>query len=325
MTSTGVVVIGRNEGSRLERCLNSILSTLGHVVYVDSGSSDGSVQMSRALGIEVVELDPDRPFTAARARNEGLRKLLKMVPHLRYVFFVDGDCEVVSDWLTDAVDFMEDNPQFAVVFGRRRERYPERSVYNLLCDFEWGSSPPGEAYACGGDAIMRVEALRQINGFRADLICGEEPELCVRLRKCGWRIWRLDRDMTIHDAAMYHFWQWWRRMMRAGYAYAQGVSLHGAPPERHWVRESRSAWIWGLGIPLATLMVSTAFGLYGLSLLVLYPLQALRLAVRGNRRPKGNIWYACALVVCKFPEMLGQAKFHIDRARRIQSGLIEYK
>jgi len=323
--AVGVVVIGRNEGERLKRCLESVLGTAECIVYVDSGSSDDSVEMSRALGVEVVELDLQTPFTAARARNEGFRKLIETRPELPYVFFVDGDCEVVHGWLDEGCRFLETHPQVAVVWGRRRERYPEKSVYNLLCDIEWDSWPVGETKACGGDAVMRIDAVRQVNGYRPDLICGEEPELCVRLRGAGWRVWRLGVDMTLHDAALYHFSQWWKRVLRGGYGYAQGSELHGRPPERHWVRESRSVWVWGLWVPLVTVALSFAFRWWGLSLLLLYPLQMIRLALRGKRSARENWLRAGALVVCKFPEMLGQAKFILDKVRRVQSGLIEYK
>ena len=184
--------------------------SLGRVVYVDSGSSDDSVAMSRTLGVTAIELDMSVPFTAARARNAGFEALLKAKPQTNYVFFVDGDCEVASGWLQAAVEFLDSRRDVAVVWGRRRERFPEKSVYNLLCDIEWQDLPVGETSICGGDAVIRVEAFRGVDGYRPDLICGEEPELCVRLRQAGWRIWRLNRDMTRHDAALYHFGQWWK-------------------------------------------------------------------------------------------------------------------
>jgi hypothetical protein len=265
------------------------------------------------------------PFTAARARNEGFWRLIKTRPDLPYVFFVDGDCEVIRGWLGEACGFLDSHSENAVVWGRRRERYPDKSVYNLLCDIEWDNWPAGESKACGGDAVMRVDAVRQMNGYRPDLICGEEPELCVRLRLAGWRIWHLDADMTLHDAALYHFNQWWKRVLRGGYGYAQGVDLHGAPPVRHWVDESRSVWLWGLGIPVVMLALCVPFGWRGLWLLALYPLQVIRLAVRGKRSARENWLRAGALMLGKFPEVLGQMKFMLDKIRRVQSGLIEYK
>jgi glycosyltransferase involved in cell wall biosynthesis len=321
----GVVVIGRNEGVRLQRCLHSMADSLGRLVYVDSGSSDGSVAMSRDLGVTAIELDMSTPFTAARARNEGFEALLQAQPQTDYVFFVDGDCEVAGDWLREAAEFLDTRRDVAVVWGRRRERFPEKSVYNLLCDIEWQDLPLGETSICGGDAVIRVEAFRGVAGYRADLICGEEPELCIRLRQAGWRIWRLNRDMTRHDVALYRFGQWWKRSLRSGYAYAQGAALHGAPPERHWVAETRRAWNWGLYIPLATLLLSVALGWPALLLLLVYPLQVVRLARMGRHSVRENWLRAGALVISKFPEMLGQLKFLRDRLRRAQSRIIEYK
>lgn len=320
----GVVVIGRNEGERLRRCLESLRSATGRIVYVDSGSTDDSVETSRRLQVSVEELDLARPFTAARARNAGFRRLLELHPQTKQVFFVDGDCEVAQGWLEKSTQFLAARPDLAVVCGRRRERYPDRSIYNMLCDIEW-DTPLGEARACGGDALMRVSAIQQVHGYREDLICGEEPELCVRLRQAGWRIWRLDAEMTLHDAGLYRFSQWWKRTLRGGYAFAMGAAIHGAPPERHWVAESRRAWLWGLGIPVGIVGLAAGLGGAFLGLLVVYPLQTIRLAARGRRTSRENWWQAVALVLGKFPEMLGELKFLLDRVRRVRSQLIEYK
>jgi GT2 family glycosyltransferase len=321
----GVVVIGRNEGERLQRCLDSLRELMPVTVYVDSGSIDDSVAASRARGASIVELDPKMPFTAARARNEGFRRLLELHPALQYVFFVDGDCEVAAGWVTTAVRFLGERPETAVVWGWRRERYPERSIYNLLTDLEWSSFALGETTGCGGDAVMRVDAFRQASGFRSGLICGEEPELCVRLRKAGWRIWHIDTAMTLHDAALYRFSQWWKRMTRGGYAYALGAHLHGKPPVRHWVGESRRAWLWGLWLPLVVLAGALLLGPWALLALVVYPLQMVRLAA-GTRGPAAHRWLrAGALVLSKFPEVLGQIKFLWDRLRGVETIIIEYK
>ncbi|UUX96102.1 glycosyltransferase [Aquabacterium sp. J223] len=315
----GVVAIGRNEGERLRRCLQSVLPQVARVVYVDSGSTDGSAAMARGLGAEVVDLDLSQPFTAARARNAGLARLLALQPGLERVQFVDGDCEVVDGWLAAATAFLAQRPEVGVVCGRRRERHPERSVYNRLCDAEW-NTPVGEARACGGDAMMRVAALQAVGGYREDLIAGEEPELCVRLRAAGWRVWRLDHEMTLHDAAMTRFGQWWRRTQRGGHAFAEGSALHGAPPERHWVRETRSGLAWGLWLPLAILLLALAVSPWALVLFAVYPLQVLRLSRRGQ-----GLAHALFLVLGKFPEALGQLNYWWRRLTHGQRRLIEYK
>src|SRR5882762_4098126 len=161
----GIVVIGRNEGERLRACLASVTRLAGLVVYADSGSTDGSTETARNLGVVVVALDMSIPFTAGRARNEGFQRLCELAPELSYVQFVDGDCAVVDGWPEAAAEFLDAHPDVAGVCGRRRERYPERSIYNLLCDIEW-NTPVGEAKACGGDVMMRVEALGAAKGFR---------------------------------------------------------------------------------------------------------------------------------------------------------------
>jgi GT2 family glycosyltransferase len=323
--NVGVVAIGRNEGKRLQRCLESVRDMRDRVVYVDSGSADDSLVIGRAGAAAVVQLDMSTPFTAARARNAGMGKLLELHPALKYVFFVDGDCEVIGGWINTASQFLEQQADVAIVWGNRREKNPDKSIYNLLCDIEWQDYPPGETKACGGDAMVRVQAFRQVNGYRPDLICGEEPEMCVRMRQAGWRIWHLDEQMTLHDAAIYHFSQWWKRMVRGGYGFAQGVALHGASPDRHAVLESRRAWIWGLGIPCVALILGFAVRWWALLVLAVYPIQLLRLALKGRRSARANWVRAGGLVLSKFPEALGQARFLLDRLRHVRSQLIEYK
>jgi GT2 family glycosyltransferase len=320
----GLVAIGRNEGDRLRKCLMSVVGQVGVVVYVDSGSTDGSVDMARSLGVVAVELDMTRPFTAARARNEGFERLRELAPELDYVQFVDGDCEVVAGWLEKAVLFLNEHQDAAVVCGRRRERYPDRSVYNLLCDMEW-DTPVGEAKSCGGDAMMRADAFERVGGFRDALIAGEEPELCVRLRMNGWKIWRMGEEMTLHDAAISRIGQWWKRTMRCGYAYAEGAHLHGTAPERHRVKESRRVWIWGLAIPAVIVCLSIFLGIWGLATLLIYPAQVVRLAFNGTRSVRENWWNALFLVLGKFPEALGQMKFLYNRLSGHSAHLIEYK
>jgi GT2 family glycosyltransferase len=323
----GAVVIGRNEGDRLIACLDSLVGKVGRVVYVDSGSTDRSVEEAEARGAEVVALDTTIPFTAARARNAGLDRLMERAPAPRFVQFVDGDCEVVDGWLDRANAALESRPELAVVCGRRRERFPEASIYNRLADLEW-DTPVGDAEACGGDALMRVEALRAVGGFDPSLIAGEEPDLCLRLRLEGWKVARIDAEMTRHDLAMTRFGQWWKRHVRAGFAYAEGAFRHGKTPGRPWVRQALSNAFWGLAWPIGCLVLAWPTG--GLSVLGLlgYPLIALRAARGRSRRgtpagPSAAFGISCA--ASKLPQAIGGLRFALDRLRGRRSGLIEYK
>jgi GT2 family glycosyltransferase len=324
MTSIGVVAIGRNEGARLIACLDSLRAAgAGAVVSVDSGSTDGSAEAAAARGAEVVALDMTVPFTAARARNAGLKRLREAAPDAIYVQFIDGDCTLDPGWLAKARAFLEQNPDVAVVCGRRRERHPEASLYNRLCDFEW-ATPVGEALACGGDALMRISAVESVNGYREDLIAGEEPELCVRLRERGHRIWRLDAEMTLHDAAMTGFSQWWRRSERAGHAFAEVSHIHRASPACVWHAETRRALLWA-GLAPASIMLGALVSPVFFAGLLAYPAQVARLAARYQREGGDALPRAVLTVIGKFAEAKGALTYH---ARRLGGGrrtLIEYK
>jgi GT2 family glycosyltransferase len=315
----GIVVIGRNEGERLRACLDALPFHACEVVYVDSGSTDGSPELAKSCGAHGIALDMALPFTAARARNAGMRALLAIAPQTEFVQFLDGDCELDRQWVRTGVAFLRDNPSLAVVCGRVREREPGRSVFNRLCEWEW-DAPAGEAKACGGNALMRVAAFQAVGGFREQLIAGEEPELCVRLRRAGWRVHRLAAGMVLHDAAMTRFAQWWRRTMRSGYAFAEGASLHGFGPERHWVRETLRALFYGGLLPLAAMLLSALLDPWYLLLLLAYPAQILRLS-----RRQGGLTRAFYLVLGKFPEFLGALKFVGRTLAQAPARLIEYK
>ncbi|WP_198672097.1 glycosyltransferase family 2 protein [Pseudogemmobacter bohemicus] len=317
------VVIGRNEGSRLAVCLASLRGQVRRLVYVDSGSTDGSRALARAAGAIVVDLDLSRPFTAARARNAGVLALIVEGNEPDFVQFVDGDCEMVPGWVARALQGFCDHPGAVVICGRRRERYPGASVWNRLCDREW-NTPIGEALACGGDALMRLRDFQSVRGYREDLIAGEEPELCQRLRRAGGHIWRIDADMVLHDAAMTRLSQWWRRTKRAGYAFAEGYALHGRGPDRHWRRETLRALAWGAALPLVVIVLGLIHPAFWL-LVLIWPLQMLRLAWAWRHEGRTGIEAAIFTVLGKFPEALGALGYLRDRLRGHKRGLIEYK
>lgn len=327
MKQIGIVVIGRNEGERLRRCLLSVLDKTTNIIYVDSGSTDDSVAIAKSLSANVVELDLSIPFTAARARNAGVKRLLEINPDVEYVQFVDGDCEIIPRWLEAAQQELKLRPNAAIVCGRLRERFPEFSLYNRLCDLEW-NTPVGEMTTCGGIIMMRVTALQQVGGFNPELIAGEEPELCVRLRSLGWTIWRIPQEMAYHDAQMLHFRQWWKRCIRGGHAYAEGAWLHGKPPEYHWVRENLSIAFWGLFFPLFVLFLALLTHGWGLILFGLYLLLIYRI-YRGKKKEGLNhqdaFFYGLFCVLSKFPQVYGQLKFYLGRLVKRKSGLIEYR
>ena len=322
--TVGVVVIGRHEGVRLQRCFASVMACDIPVIYVDSGSLDDSVAYANSLGVNVVDLDMRNPFTAARARNVGFKRLKELAPGIRFVQFVDGDSELSPGWLRVASRFLDQHPEVVVVAGRLHEKFPKASVYNMLCDMEW-DVPVGEARMCGGLAMMRVAAFEQVGGFNAVLICGEEPELCSRLRSRGGKIWRIADDMAWHDANMHRFGQWWVRAVRSGYSDAQATVVDKIAPERRGVRASRSTWFWAFAGPLCVGVAALWSPTVAFMLTMVYPLQVVRLALGGGYSASQNWRRAWFLVLGKFPELQGQIKYRQEQLRGKSSQLIEHK
>lgn len=319
-----IVIIGRNEGQRLIDCLNALSKYKPNVFYVDSASTDDSISEAIKRGATVVPLDMSKPFTAARARNAGVTAAAEHLPKLQYVQFLDGDCIVNENWLETSVLYIESHSNVAVVCGRRRERYPESSIYNKLCDIEW-DTPVGQAKSCGGDALMRFSVFNAVGGYKDTLIAGEEPELCIRIRQAGYLVWRLDVEMTLHDAAITRFSQWWKRSMRAGYAFAEGAYWHGKPPERHWVAESRRARFWAGILPTIILLCAFVQPSLSILLLLVYPFQMLRLTLKSHEIFKIAAAQAFYALVGKFAEMHGQLKFFSNRFKSQKTNIIEYK
>lgn len=315
----GAVIIGRNEGARLVAALEAAASQVDIIVYVDSGSTDDSLAEAQARGAETLVLDTSVPFTAARARNAGLAQLVDRPAPPDYVQFIDGDCALRDGWIASAAAFLDAHPDVAAVGGRRRERFPDATLYNRLTDLEW-EGQAGEVRACGGDVLMRLAAVEAAGRYNPTLIAGEEPELCVRLRALGWRIWRLDAEMTWHDADMTRFGQWWTRCRRAGHAYAEGAAMHGAAPERHYVPQLRRALTWGLALPVGIALAALFVSPWALLLVLLWPLKIMRLVGQG-RDPA----HALFLTLSNFAEAAGVLTYLGKRLSGRKSHLIEYK
>ncbi len=328
MPRIGAVVIGRNEGPRLDRCLASI-GPVRQIVYADSASTDNSVEIARSHGAEVVVLLADSAFTAARGRNAGARRLIEMHPDIEYIQFIDGDCEMQSEWLPAAQAFLDDRPQVAVVCGQRFERFPDASIYNRMCDREW-NTPVGQAESSGGDSLVRRDAFQQANGFRDDQMAHEEPEFCSRLRAIGWHIWRIDVRMTKHDAAMTRYGQYYRRSRRAGFGIMQ--CIHRAGTQADGVARAMLARsvLWGIMLPLliATLALASYWQLAAIAAL-LYPAQWLRsgfaILRRGGWSLAQSLRVSAITLSGKFGEVHGIGEYWLGELRNKKAQTIFYK
>ena len=208
-----------------------------------------------------------------------------------------------------------------------RERHPDASPWNRCADVEWDGAP-GETDACGGDAMLRASVLEAVGGYDPTLIAGEEPELCHRIRRTGARVVRLADEMTLHDAALLRFGQWWRRQARSGHAYADTTWRHRGRPDARRARQVASVLFWAALLPAAALLL--AIPTHGAGLLLLgalaWPWRGLYRAARRLRPASDARLYASACLLGKFAELQGIATFAWNHGVRGRAtGLIEYK
>lgn len=325
-----VVVIGRNEGQRLVRCLESIRAARGvpggvEVVYVDSASTDGSPERAQGLGARVLEVKPERPC-AAVGRNAGWR-----AARAPYVLFLDGDTVLHPDFVASALRDLEE-PSVAVVWGHRREIDTAGSLYNRVLDLDW-VYPPGPSEFCGGDALMRRAVLEEVGGYDEGLIAGEEPEMCRRMRAKGHVILHVDRPMTGHDLAMRTFSAYWRRAFRAGHAYAEVSERFRGTGTPLWEEDARRNKVRGailLGLPVAALVVSLVLRsvlpfLGAVALLLLLALRSAWKARWKSRDAVTLLLYGLHSHFQQVPILYGQLSYARDRKAGRRRGLIEYK
>ena len=325
----GCVIIGRNEAARLPATFASVQTEALPAVYVDSGSHDNSVELARSEGAKVVELDPARPFTAARARNEGLASLVHDWPDLTCVMFLDGDCRLEPRFVERAAAKMSRDDNIAVIVGHLREENEKHSIYTQMCGNEW-KAPTGKISdfnSFGGIMLVRIADFRAVGGFNPDMIAGEDPEFAIRLALAGRDAQRIDAPMAVHRADIIHFRQWWQRSVRGGHAMAHRYRLHGASVLQDSKRQYWSTIFWGGAVPACAILLAPFTG--GLSLLLMggYVVLGLRMKAR-FRRDGADAMLASRLagfgLLAKFANFVGVVRFWLhERSGKTQ--LVEYK
>lgn len=324
LSQVGAVIIGRNEGDRLIACIDSVRKAIERVVYVDSGSTDGSVDRARAAGAVVVALKGGR-FSAARGRQEGLDVLQRDVPGAEFVQFIDGDCLLREGFVESALAYLQANPRTAAVTGRRREE--GTSFYSRLIDIDWDIASGPVGYV-GGDSLWRISAIREAGGWAPELIAGEEPDLCFRLRDKGWVFHRLPKEMALHDIRMSSFRQYWRRSTRAGHAYMEVGWRRRQGSGRAWLRMVLSICIYGLALPVA--FVASAIWFWPAAIVVglLYlrlGFSMYRRCIKTGRTPGLSLAYALFTTVCKAAGVVGIFKYLLGRLSGSRAKIIEYR
>jgi glycosyltransferase involved in cell wall biosynthesis len=330
MPELSVVVIGKDEGERLKRCLASVRQMTEpagglELIYVDSRSIDGSIQLAEQAGARVTILDAKRP-TAGAARNAGWH-----MARAPFILFLDGDCAVDPSFAVRALPEFND-ARTAAVFGRVTERHRETLLYDRMMEFDRFNPSPGPAPYCAGISIMRRSVLEAVDGFDPDLIACEEPDLCRRISKLDLLILRIDIPMAEHDLGMQQLSQYCRRAFRMGYGVAEVSSRY--PKSQTW--DGRAAGVnstWGAMLFVLLLLSATGIAYWHSWAPAIFTIglsTAVALAIARKNRRKTNTRATCLLfgffwVLKQLPSLFGGMAFRIDKLRGRKRGWITCK
>ena len=205
MCDLSFVIIGRNAEWSIARLLNSIISRAPthlsvEIIYVDSASTDRTIEIVSTYPVTVIQLSADQPLCASAGRFIGSRYATG-----KYVYFLDSDMELLDGWLQRALKELDEKPQIGVITGivvdtDRTLKLDEIPPIDYSAYFDAGLT---DIQYAGGAAICRRLVLRQVGTWNPHIISDEESELCLRIRQGGYRVVRLEYPMTRHHTDPY--------------------------------------------------------------------------------------------------------------------------
>lgn len=316
LSPISVVVIGLNVADHLDQCLSAIEASrypdnLLEVIYVDSGSRDGSLEIAkRHKDVRILELNTENP-SAAMGRNAGLHAASHDL-----IQFVDADSHLHPDWLRTAVTTLQG--AVAAVAGSLHERRPNRNLYHRMAHLEWNlrkgesgwTTQEQEARVFGGNVLARRQVWLDLQGYDEDLPAGEDPDLSYRVRQAGYRILRLNAPMATHDIDIAGFGRWWKRARRSGFAYASLALRYWNQPERYMLKRVIRI-VGGVGFPWMLILLGVLLG-YPLPGIALALLVMLRLLFQAPHFAKvlgipltSAFVYSLYLALSIYPQFLG--------------------
>ena len=328
---TGIVVVGANPRISPEAAVRSAGDGRA-VVFVSVGAGDEALSKAKQAGAIVVEGDPRSLTPGGRARNAGYRQLKKIAPHIRYVQFIESDNALDPDWISNAERFMERRTEVTIVEGIFQTAPSQQAELATINEARQKSISGEVALNSSENLFVRADKFEAVGGFRGDLLMRETDDLCVRLRRRGGRIWRIDYAMLVTGAAKPSQSSWWKSGVRRGFGNAYIASLHGGPPERVGVRETARAVFWGFTFPCLIIFSAIAGGVgasmlapstpfYVVSGLVLgfgasaYVLKIFASAILRGAAKLSSWRRAFAIVFGKIPEFSGVWRFWFSGER----------
>ena len=193
------IVIGRNEGERLDACMQSIrqaLRFLQHeIIYVDSRSGDDSIARAKANGARCYLLE-DEHTTAGLGRFAGAKEAKG-----EYLLFLDGDMQLSSGFCEKAMMAMAARDADGCT-GIREDLYIKHGEIVGRNENYFGCTGERIVPEFGGALFIKKEALEKAGGWSPDTIACEEAELHARLRAAGCTILEIPTKMITHTDAV---------------------------------------------------------------------------------------------------------------------------
>jgi len=199
MINLSVIIIGRNEVRHIEACLRSVIkgiqTTAGtEIIYVDSASTDDTIQIVRKYSASIYQLKPDWPLSAAAGRYIGY-----LQSRGDYLFFIDGDTMLVHDWLPKGIRFLQTHPETGGIAGSMHELFEDNNGKPIsLQRHRYGRHEnPRTEKTLGGIALYRRSVLEQAGPFNPYIAVDEERELGLRIQRAGFNLIRIPDLMAV--------------------------------------------------------------------------------------------------------------------------------
>ena len=193
--SVSVVVPTYNRRDSLLRCVGSISHDV-QVVVVDDGSTDGTEQALKELGLPNLVYLRQTNKGPASARNLGIKETSG-----DYVAFTDDDCVPAAGWpwpLLEAISAGDE--EVAGVGGRV---LPLRTgLFAAYYTFHRILEPPRScSYLVTANCLYTRKALEEVGGFdeRIRGPGGEDPALSAKVRDKGHRLAYAPTAIVRHD------------------------------------------------------------------------------------------------------------------------------
>ena len=174
-----VVVIGKNEGARLDSCMESIHVSLGilahEIIYVDSRSTDDSIARAKAHGARCFVLSAEKT-TAGLGRYVGTKEAKG-----EYILFLDGDMQLQKGFCEKAMMAMAQRGYDGCT-GIRKDVYLKNGEVVSENENYFGCKAERIVPEFGGALFIKREALKKPAAGRRIPSLAKNPS-CMRVSK----------------------------------------------------------------------------------------------------------------------------------------------